>query len=147
MVPLHLAPVSGTHCGIAALRSQHMNKSRYLYIFTPESSILAPGYIRVAANQIVGQAGLTSPVARVKNNWRKTCRTASNPCWPSVSSRWSRPVPTLRRSKSTSWLTPRRSRKSLCTPASTSNSALTGWRAAMRPANHRHLSPREEAVC
>lgn len=147
MAPQDIAPVPQPDCENAAFRPQHISLGCYLYIFTTESSILSRGYTQVTQYQIVGQAGSRGPVSKKKENWRKTCRTASNPCWLSVSSRWSRPVLTPRRSKNTSWLTPSPSRKNRSTPANTSNSARTGRRAYFGPAIHRSLSPREDAAC
>lgn len=144
---LYLAPRRIPRVQIAAFRPQRISLGCYLYIFTSESSILALGYLRVAVITIVGQAGQTSPVPLEKKNWRKTCRTVSKLCWPLVWLRLSQLVQTPHRSKSMSWLIPRLSRKNQCTRANTSNSALTGWRAAMWPAIHRSLQPWEGAEC
>ncbi len=148
MSPQYLAPRPPMHVEIAALRSHDMSLGRYLYIFTPEFSILPLGYTQVTACKKVRQAGSKDLVARVKKNWRKTCRTVSKHCWPSAWLHWLQPVQTQHRLKSMSWLIPSPSRKSPSTPANTSNFALTGWRAAMWPADtNRNLSPREGAAC
>ncbi len=147
MRPQHIAQRRRSRNQIAALRPQHISLDRYVYIFTSESSTLAAGYCQVARPTIVGQAGSNDLVPTAKNYWRKTCRTVSNLCWPSGWLHWLPPVQTPHRSKSTSWLTPRRSRKNRSTPANTSNTAPTGWRAAFRPADLCTLLPREDAAC
>ena len=147
MLPQYLAQPRSPRVQIAAFRPQHISLGRYVYIFTPESSILTPGYCQVAWLTIVGQARSMDLVPTAKNYWRKTCRTVSKLCWPSGWLHWLPLAQTQRLSKNTSWLTPRRSRKSRLTPVNTSKITLTGWRAAIRPAVLRNLPPREDAIC
>lgn len=147
MAPQYLAASPCQGVQNAAFRPQHISLGRYLYIFTSESGILCLGYLWVTLITIVGQAGPDGPVPTKRKNWRKTCRTASKLCWLSVWLRSLQPVLIPHRSKNTSWLIPRQFRKSRPTKVNTSNSALMGWRAALWPANHRSLQPREDAVC
>lgn len=145
MPPLYLALATASAPRNATLGSQHISLDCYPFIFRSESAILGSGHHGVATNQELRHAGQTSPVATEQKKWRKTCRTASNRCWPSVWLRSSQPVQTQHQLKNTLSLIPSRSRKSRSIPVNTSNSAIqAGW--ASRPAHFRPLTNLEGAA-
>lgn len=142
MTPQHLAPAPDSRQTFATLRSQHISKAAYLYLFAYESGNLRACHRSVALRQ----AG-SKDLVRVKNNeWRQRCPRASKHSWPWALLPLSELAPTPHQSKNTSWLTQSRSRLSRLTPANTSNSGLIRSGQALRPVHTRNGTIRPAAM-